>query len=131
MGNHLFHTFNDTRRQYVYYWGKDTGTARLDLQHHMGRLGFDSLIIEVDGSLSKEQAYTMAKAHATRFGFPVITDKEDIARLKAINKETDVYRKEINKVITKLKIPSALKESLRDAVSDVVESYRGRKQNEP
>jgi len=132
MSNHMFHTFAtgrpEHRRQMVNYAGRATPINRLDLQRLMGQIGIPSSIIEVDGSMSKSKAYELASYSARKFGFPVITDKENLAHLKSINVEADKYKKYIIKATKAMDIPADLKSNLLESIDEAVEIWRGDKQ---
>jgi hypothetical protein len=125
---HLFLTYKSANHQTVSYSGKDTGTTRLDLQHFMAQLGFDSQIIEVDGQFTITEAYGMAKQYATRYGRRVITDRENLAWMRQVNKEVDVHKKKVVKAIKSLDIPETLKDKLLASSSDVIENWCGMEQ---
>lgn len=127
---HLFHTFDTTGVRHVTYYGRDIEGQRLYLQKLMGELGFDSQIIEVDGQFNISEAYVMAKTYAARYGVPVVTDRENLEHMKAVNAKTQEYAKVIKKAIKALKVPADLKESVLNQANDAIEEWRGCRQGE-
>lgn len=136
--NHLFMatvqpTIDDREMVIVSHYGKDKGHNRLDAELHLLReyVNNRSKIIEVNGDISKDQAYSMATYYATEMfvGLPVFTHKEYIAYMQSVNKKARQYQREAIRAINNLVLPKPVADDLRtellEAAKDEIENWRG------
>lgn len=131
--NHLFlatiqPTIDDKEMVIVSHCGKDRGHNRIDVEKYMPDRG---KIIEVNGDISKDQAYSMATYYATEMfvGLPVFTHKEYIAYMQSVNKKARQYQGEAIRAINNLVLPKPVADDLRTELLETakyeIENWRG------